>query len=286
MSGETDIKDVGEWYYQNGVKTNWEISADRKPVYEKHISEVMKSYYAERIKVEGDISGVKGAHYENLSRIVIGNLQKRNIEGQYVADKQAALSLIMGMIPEGATVSRGDSMTMDVIEVVPALIERNKNTIIDPFVRKSDGSPLVKVFTEPWYAMQRQAFSADVFLAGTNAVTLDGKLVNTDALGNRVAPMLFGPKKVIIAVGVNKIVRDVEEALARIHQFAAPINIQRHIMLHGHTEYESIPCAATGKCVDCRHEWRICRCTTIIEGCFPPLKGRINVVIVGEELGI
>ncbi|MFH1651001.1 MAG: lactate utilization protein [Chloroflexota bacterium] len=286
MAKENDFQDVGRWHYDNGVRLDWEVPPERKTDYEKHIRGVMEGYYRERLKVEGELGEVAVAHYEHLSKIIIDNLRKRNMEGYYAADRRAARDLILGMIPEGAAVSRGDSMTMDAIGVVSALVERNQNAVSDPFVRKADGSPLVKVMTEPWYDMHRQAFHADVFLTGTNAITLDGKLVNIDGVGNRVAPMVFGPKKVIIAVGVNKIVKDTEEALARIHEYAAPVNARRHAMLHGHTDYASIPCAATGKCVDCRHEWRLCRATTIIEGSFLPLKGRIHVVIVGEELGI
>ena len=134
--------------------------------------------------------------------------------------------------------------------------------------------------------MQREAFLSDIFLTGTNAVTLDGKLVNIDGLGNRVAAMIFGPQKVIVVAGVNKIVKDENQALERIRQFAAPINARRHYTQHNRPEFSDLPCVRTGKCVDCNHKWRICHFTVIIEGAWFQEEARTNVVLVGEELGI
>jgi hypothetical protein len=127
---------------------------------------------------------------------------------------------------------------------------------------------------------------SEIFLTSTNAITLDGKLVNVDGAGNRVAAMIFGPKKVIVVAGVNKIVKDVDAALERIHNIATPINAIRHHLKHGDPEIADVPCVKIGKCVDCNHDWRACRYTVIIEGTMLPEKGRINVVLIGEELGI
>jgi hypothetical protein len=112
---------------------------------------------------------------------------------------------------------------------------------------------------------------------------LDGKIVNVDALGNRVAAMLFGPDKVILIVGVNKIVENLEEALERIRKTAAPLNVKRHTHLDPRP-----PCGETGECSDCSSPWRICNKTVIIErqfdnGTYKPV---ITVIIVGEELGL
>jgi hypothetical protein len=134
--------------------------------------------------------------------------------------------------------------------------------------------------------MQREAFSCDVFLAGTNAVTMDGKLVNTDGLGNRVSAMIFGPEKVILVVGANKIVKNLDEAMERIREVCAPMNARRHFLKHHSSEFGDLPCVRTGKCIDCNHDWKICNYTVIIEGAMAREKGRINVVLVGEELGI
>ena len=98
--------------------------------------------------------------------------------------------------------------------------------------------------------------------------------------------MIFGPDKVIVVAGANKIARDVAEALERVKQVAAPLNAIRHYQKHKHTELGDLPCVRTGRCVDCNHEWKICHFTVIIDGTFTWLRGRINVVLVGEELGL
>ena len=233
---------------------------------------------------ETDLSAERNWFYEKRARIAVTNLQKRNINAQYVPTQAEALSAVLEMIPEGATVVRGDSMTVDQIGIITALRERNQNKVIDPFERDDEGFPVSR--GKERARMQREAFFADVFLTGTNAVTLDGKLVNIDGLGNRVAAIIFGPEKVILVIGANKIVKDVNEALERIREVCAPINAKRHVLKHHGTKLDELPCVRTGRCVDCNHDWRICRFTVIIEGTFALVKGRINVVLVGEELGI
>ena len=221
---------------------------------------------------------------EQRAKIAISNLNKRNINAQYVASRQEALNAILEMIPHGATVARGDSITIDQIGVIPELTRRQQNAIIDPFQWDADGY-YIDTAEDRWQ-MYREAFFADIFLSGINAVTMDGKLVNVDGLGNRVAATIFGPEKVILAAGINKIVRDVDEAMERIRQVAAPINARRHYLRHHCDELADLPCVRTGRCVDCNHEWRICCFTVIIDGTARSEKDRINVVLVGEELGI
>ena len=233
---------------------------------------------------ETDMSEERNWLYQERARVTIANLQKRNITAQYVSTRQEALSTILGMIPEGATVACGDSVTLDQVGVIAELVKRNQNTVLNPMGRNADGSATVS--GEQRLKMQREAFSSDVFLTGTNAITLDGKLVNTDALGNRVAPMIFGPTKVIVVVGANKIVKDGNEAIERIRQVAAPMNAKRHYLKHHMEAFGNLPCARTGVCVDCNNDSRICRNTVIIEGSFGQRKERLNVVLVGEALGI
>ncbi|MDO8567337.1 MAG: lactate utilization protein [Dehalococcoidales bacterium] len=223
--------------------------------------------------------------YEERAKMAIANFQRRNINGQYVPGRKEALAAVLDLIPDGALVVRGDSVSVDQVGVMPALKERGKNKIIDPFERDEAGF-LVPEVQKHRPEMQRAAFSADVFIAGSNAITLDGKIVNTDGMGNRVSAMIFGPKKVILVVGANKIVKNVEEGLERIRQVAAPMNNKRHFLKHHHEQFGDLPCVRTGKCSDCTNDFRICRNTVIIEGSFAWVKGRINVVIVGEELGI
>ena len=189
----------------------------------------------------------------------------------------------MEMIPAGAIVSQGDSVSLEQVGVISELRKRNQIRFIDPFETDADG---VRLKLELRWEKKREALFSDIFLTGTNAVTLDGKLVNIDGTGNRVAAMIYGPKKVIVVAGVNKIVKDVNEAVERIHNIAASINAKRHILKHNTPQLGDLPCVRTGRCVDCNHDWRICRYTVIIEGAMIQDRGRINVVLVGEELGI
>ena len=232
-----------------------------------------------------DLSQEKKWFYEQRAKTAVNNLQKKNINAQYVSSRQEALTTLLEMIPAGATVARGNSVTIDQIGIIPELRKRKQNRLIDPIERDADGLYVIPKF-EQRKKIARETFSADIFLVGTNAVTLDGKLVNIDAWGNRVSAMIFGPEKVAIVAGVNKIVKDVNEALERIHNVAAPMNAKRHYLKHHSEEFGDLPCARTGSCVDCNHDWRICRYTVIIEGAMIREKDRINVVLVGEELGI
>ncbi|MDW7672943.1 MAG: lactate utilization protein [Bacillota bacterium] len=211
---------------------------------------------------------------EKRAEETVNNLKKNNIEAVFIADKKRAYQHIMDMIPEESVVGFGDSESMKAIGVVKAM-QQGPYTFLDPWEPGITKEESIKV--------RKRALTADVFITGTNAVTLDGKLVNVDGVGNRVAPMLFGPDKVIVAVGVNKIVDNLEDALRRISREAAPMNVKRH----PHFD-PAPPCNATGKCQDCASKWRICNKVTIIQyqldnEVYSPL---VSVVIVGEELGL
>ena len=234
---------------------------------------------------EADISEERKWFHRERARAVVASLQKNNTNAQYVSNRKEALPLLIDMIPPGVTVARGDSITIDQIGIILELKKRNKNRIIDPFERDSDGQYVVHE-VEDRKKIVRETFSADIFMVGSNAVTLDGKLVNTDGWGNRVAAMIFGPDKVIVTIGVNKIVSNVDEALERIRNVAAPINARRHYLKHHRTEFGDLPCVRTGRCVDCNHDWSICHHTVITKGTTIREKDRINVIIIGEELGI
>ena len=221
---------------------------------------------------------------ECVAKKAVTRLEERNINAEYVTTRQEALSVLLDSIPPRAVVARGDSLTLDQIGILSALRERGQNTLIDPFGIDAEGRWLAG--TDEGHQMKRESFLADVFLTGTNALTIDGELVNVDGVGGRVAAMIFGPNKVIVVAGVNKIVKDVDSALRRIREFAAPINAKRHLLRHQATQLADLPCIKSGTCVDCRHDWRICHYTVIIEGVRLSERGRIRVVLVGEELGI
>ncbi len=233
---------------------------------------------------EADISLERSFIHEQRSRKIIKNLQKRRMNGYYASNKHEALSVVMDMIPPGAVVARGDSVSLDQIGLLPEILKRNSNKLIDPF--KTDTEGFWAEAAEERQRMMRESFFADILVTSTNAITIDGKLVNIDGQGNRVAAMIFGPRKVILVVGINKIVTDVAEAFERIHQFAAPINARRHYLKHHYEVFKDLPCVKTGNCIDCRHEGRICNYSVVIDGASQRQEGRINVVLVNEELGI
>ncbi len=215
---------------------------------------------------------------EKLVQRCLDALKRNNIPGYYAPDRSQALTQILSMIPSGVTIGVGDSVTLHQVGVIEELEKRGSHQIFNPF-RKEGEDHLPETMRE-LVEVGMKALSTDFFLSGLNAVTLDGKLVNTDGSGNRVTGFIFGPKKVIAVAGINKIVANVEEATTRIKNIAAPMNAYRHNIKHG---LEGPPCSVTGACIDCRHQQRICCYTVIIEFQRRP---RIEVVIVGEELGI
>ena len=205
---------------------------------------------------------------------LIQTLGDNNIPAFYAATRREAFDEIMSMIPVGSVVGLGDSLTLRELGVVDALTEGNY-TFLNPW------TPGIGV--EENIALKRRALTSDVFVTGTNALTKDGKIVNVDGHGNRVAAMLFGPAKVIIVVGINKIVADVEAALQRIRNEAAPLNVRRH------PNFDPMPpCGETGVCTDCDSAWRICNKTVIIERQYDNDMYRpvLRVIIVGEALGL
>jgi hypothetical protein len=233
---------------------------------------------------ETDLSQEKKWYYEARAQMVIKQLQKRQINSQYAPGRNEALAAVMDMIRPGDTVARGDSVSIDQVGVMEEIKKRNQNKIICPFEKDDSGN--FAFDSQERYRLEREAFFADIFLSSTNAITLDGKLVSIDGHGNRVAPMIFGPKKVIFVVGANKIVKDVDEAMARLHNLASPMNSMRHYLKHHFQKVGELPCVKAGFCVNCTHPESPCRYTVIIAGCAPMDQGRINVVLVGEDLGI
>ncbi|MFC1864917.1 lactate utilization protein, partial [Chloroflexota bacterium] len=215
---------------------------------------------------------------EKLAQRCLDALKRNNIPGYYAPDRNQALAQILGMIPSGVNIGVGDSVTLHQVGVIEELEKRGSHQIFNPF--RKEGKDYIPATMREMVAIGLEALSVDFFLTGSNAITLDGKIVNIDGGGNRVTGMLYGPKKVIAVAGINKIVANVEEGIKRIKGTAAPINAKRHNLKHG---LEAPPCTVTGVCVDCHHPRRICCYTTIIEFQRRP---RIEVVIVGEELGI
>ena len=196
----------------------------------------------------------------------IKNLKKRNMEGFFVKDKSELMMILKGLIDEKSTVGVGDSMTLFETGVIDFLRKGNY-VFLDKY---GDG-----ITSEEKKEIYLKNFSANTFMCSTNALTEDGELYNIDGNGSRVAPMLYGPKQVILVTGINKIVKDIAEAEKRVRNYAAPIDAKR---LNKDT-----PCTTLGYCVDCKSPNRICNDFIIIRGQF--IKNRIKVIIVGEQLG-
>lgn len=241
---------------------------------------------------EKDISMEMGWYLEHLAQKAIPALRKNNFDAEYVASSKEALDKVIERIPSGATIGCGDSVTLYQIGFIDWLGRQKDHEVFNPFsVQRCDfpDEDWVKFRTER-FRLQQKALTANAFVTGTNAITLDGKLVNIDGHGNRVAAMIFGPNKVIVVSGANKIVNNVDDAIKKIHEWIAPINVKRHVEKHSFNAIAKLPCATTGMCSYCRNENRICRITTIIDGWSPfahcPTEYQPSIIVVGESLGI
>lgn len=204
-------------------------------------------------------------------------LRKNNMQAQYVGTKEEALELVRSMLEKGCTVSHGGSMTLKQAGITE-LLRNGEYNYLD---RSVPG--LTRAQVEEIY---RRSFFADVYLTSSNAVTENGELYNVDGNSNRVAAILYGPKKVIVVAGVNKLVPDIKEAVRRVKTVAAPKNTVR---LDCKT-----PCHETGECISlkkadsfacdgCKSEGRVC-CNYVVSA-QQRLRDRICVILVGEELG-
>lgn len=199
---------------------------------------------------------------------LIATFERNNIAAEIAEDGAAALAQIVALVPPGSSVAFAGSQTIREIGARDYFLERrNAFTLIDPY---EPGIPPAEALER-----RRRALLADVLLTGSNAITLAGQIVNMDNQGNRVAGISFGPRRVIIAVGINKIVRTLAEARRRIALIAAPKNSAR--LKRGN------PCETSGRCEHCELPSRICRMYSVIDGM--PEPGRLTVVLIRQELG-
>jgi hypothetical protein len=206
--------------------------------------------------------------YQRKAEFVVGSLKRRNINAWYCRTAAQAVVEICRLVPPQATVALGGSVSVMQSGLLVALRSLN----IELLDRYRPG-----ISNDEVERIMLRGMTADILVASCNAVTADGKLVNEDGRGNRVAGLIFGPRKVILMVGVNKIVSSVEDGLTRIKDIAAPMNCIRLGL--------DTPCARTGFCDDdnCYAPARVCSQITIIES--NRIKDRLNVFLVGEELG-
>lgn len=197
-----------------------------------------------------------------LAEKVIKGLESRNMTGYYVQNSEEALAKALELIPEGSSVTKGGSTTVYEIGLADALINGNYNYCDRD---KAEDRRAAELF----------AYTADVFIGSVNAVTEDGVLVNIDGNANRVSAYAYGPKKLVLIVGMNKVTKDVDHALKRARNEAATINAQRFGL--------NTPCCKTGSCLDCKSPDTIC-CQFLITR-YEKHAGRVHVILVNEDLG-
>jgi len=199
----------------------------------------------------------------------IKSLKSRGFNPSYANDKKEAKDIILKMLPEKSTIGIGDSTTLYQIEVIPE-IESRGYRVINPFqvdIDQNSGKQFENKI--------QQSIFQDIFITGANVVTKEGMIISIDAVGYRVAGTVYA-KKVILVVGQNKIVENLNEAFQRIKKVIAPE--------HAKNKNRNVPCVKTGKCVDCRTKERVCNIMMILEG--KPKRTEIEVIIIGEDLGL
>ena len=198
---------------------------------------------------------------EKLAQKVIKGLESRNMTGYYAADREEALKKALELIPEGSTVTMGGAMSAVEIGLVDALVNGNYE-----FLDRNQ--------MEPREALLK-GYDADVFLTSANAMTEDGVMVNIDGNANRVSYIANGPKKIVAIVGMNKVCDDVDGAMKRARNVAAPTNAQRFEI--------NTPCKKTGSCANCKSPDTIC-CQFLVTR-YSRHAGRIHVILVNDSLG-
>jgi L-lactate utilization protein LutB len=198
-------------------------------------------------------------------------LEKNNFE-VFIADTVDRVHAIVldEIIPKinPKSISWGGSMTFTASGLYDILKTRDDVEILNVFNKKLSPEDILEC--------RRKSLLVDLFITGTNALTEDGQLVNLDMIGNRIGGLTFGPKHVIVLVGRNKIVPDLEEAMARIKDFVAPANAMRLD--------KKTPCAKTAYCHECSSPDRICNTWTITEKSYP--KGRVKIILINKDLGL
>lgn len=210
-------------------------------------------------------NNIKWLNEEKILR-TIASLEKNNMNGYIVNNKEELINKIISLTNEGDKVSCGGSMSL----FETGVIEHLKSSRYNFLDRDKEG-----LSAEEINKIYRECFFADIYFSSSNAITEDGELYNVDGNGNRVAALLFGPKKVIIVAGVNKIVKNLDQAIKRNREIAAPANAKRL--------NKSTPCAKVGYCMDCRSPEKICREYTLIKS--QKDKNRIHVIFLNDNIG-
>lgn len=200
-----------------------------------------------------------------LGEQVIKNLKSRNIDAYFAQNKEEALKKALEIIPQESSISWGGSVSIESIGLKEA-VRKGNYKVLD----REKATTL-----EEKHKIMHQALSSDFFLTSCNAISEDGILVNIDGVANRLAAICYGPKHVLMIVGINKVVKSVEDAISRARNIAAPINAQRFDI--------DTPCKKTGCCYDCKSLDTIC-CQLLITR-YSKIKGRIILILVDDNIG-
>jgi hypothetical protein len=205
-------------------------------------------------------------HLEKLMQETVNAINRNNMEGIYVKDRKEALNEILKRIPPNATVSHGGSYTLQELGI-NEILRKGEYRYLSREIATNEAEE---------HDIRIKSFSSDIYLTSANAITTSGELIALDGFGNRVACLLFGPQKVLVVAGKNKIVATLEDGIKRIKEYVAPIHAKRRGW--------DLPCTKTGTCVDCRDPRRICNKLAILQ--YERNRGRTAVILVGEDLGI
>ncbi|MGM9536811.1 MAG: lactate utilization protein [Candidatus Onthomonas sp.] len=201
----------------------------------------------------------------NAAKTLIKGLERRNMTGEYCSSRADALEAAKRFLVPGTSVSWGGTATLEEIGFLEAM-KASECVVLD---RHASSDP------EKVREIYRQILFCDTYFMSSNAITMDGILVNIDGNGNRVSSLTFGPSKVVIVAGMNKVAPDLDSAIKRARNTAAPANATRFGL--------STPCASLGKCANCQNE--DCICCQVVVTRRSRIPGRIHVILVGEELG-
>jgi L-lactate utilization protein LutB len=212
------------------------------------------------------MTAVEEWRFETIGKSACEALKRTGFDARFVLRGEDAMAIIASFIKPGMKVGFGGSMTLRAIGATEKAKELGAE-ILDHNAPGLDQAKKLEIL--------RAQLTCDLFLSSSNAVTLEGDIVNVDGNGNRVAALTFGPKKTIVVMGANKIVRDLDEALARLETIASPMNNKRLDRPN--------PCTKTGTCEDCRGETRLCRAYQILRR--KPFLSDFTVIVVGEPLG-
>ena len=213
---------------------------------------------------ERDLRKAQSWHDEKRMKETLQAINQRNMTGIYAKDNRTAVKAILKRIPQGATVSHGGSFTLKELGIIDIIAKGEYR-----YLRKDVGS----LYSDE---DRLRELSSDIYLTSVNAITMAGELIAMDGFGNRAACLLFGPKKLLIVAGKNKIVDTLEDGIKRIKEYVAPIHAKRRNW--------NLPCTKVGKCVDCRRQERICNKLAILQ--YEQTKTRTTVILVNEDLGI